>query len=248
MISSSIKITTPNLIFIPYQLTLKQKIISGIKNPEIKKFLGLSEFALQRFIESLDHTSFYPNLAVSPSDIEIIINTPNPAELGAPWNKFIFKNHSNASLVNERLSDESINSELLNLNSTISNDIHEIWWCLQNRETGQFLGMAGYNKIQIQHKKGELAFWILPDFRGQGYFSEGLFGLCYYGFHYLKFHRIEAYMVSDNYNATQSFRKTGLDSEGILRDFEVIDGTFTSYELFSILNPNSTISNSVISN
>ena len=39
-----------------------------------------------------------------------------------------------------------------------------IWWAICSVENQIFLGAGGLNNIHHHHKKGEIGFWLLPEF------------------------------------------------------------------------------------
>jgi ribosomal-protein-alanine N-acetyltransferase len=43
-----------------------------------------------------------------------------------------------------------------------------IWWAIVSPANDSFYGAVGLYNLQMQHKKGELGFWLLPEFWGRG--------------------------------------------------------------------------------
>ncbi len=73
-----------------------------------------------------------------------------------------------------------------------------------------FYGGCGLNNINAQHKKGEIGYWLLPEFWGKGIITEAAPLVCAYGFTHFNLHRIEAVVETDNGNSKKDNGKTGI--------------------------------------
>lgn len=258
MISSSVILESPNLHFVPFHKDFLEPITNAFGSADVNQFLAYSSSQIQTFIDSLKTVSYFPDVnhnmfAELNSNENYIshlidnnfelpikkitkIKLPESAELVNPWNQFQFSD-CNKPIKNPSI-NTSKNTQLpthpIHKNFTIPN---EIWWCLIEKKSNQFVGMAGLIDISTQNKKAECAVWLLPNFRGKGYLTDGLYGLCTYGFHFLDFHRIDVYIVADNLSCKRSLEKTPFLYEGYLQDFEFMDNKFYSYHLYSMINP-----------
>jgi len=109
------------------------------------------------------------------------------------------------------------------------------WWAICNNDRQEFLGAIGLNDIIADHQKGEVGFWLLPKYWGNGYVSEALPFVLDYGFREMKLHRIEGIVESGNSNSSQVLLRHGFTHEGTLKDSEIKNGNFISLEIYSLL-------------
>ncbi len=109
------------------------------------------------------------------------------------------------------------------------------WWAICSQENDQFLGAAGLNDIQIEHRKGEVGMWLLPRFWGQGILSQVMPLVLNYGFNKLNLHRIEGLVERDNVKCIKAIEKFGFQLEGEMRDYEIKDGEFINVRIYAKL-------------
>jgi len=110
-----------------------------------------------------------------------------------------------------------------------------IWWAIQSKETGAFLGAGGFNDINKQHKKAEIGFWLLPDNWGQGIMSACMPLLLNHAFTSLDLHRIEGFVAPKNTNCKKALAKLQFNFEGTMKDCEIKNGKFISLDIYSKL-------------
>ena len=96
-----------------------------------------------------------------------------------------------------------------------------------------FFGAGGLNNISAQHRKGEIGFWLLKDFWGQGIISEAIPLICKHGYENLGLHRIEAFVESENVNSKKVLTNSNFQYEGTMKDCEIKNGQFISVEIFA---------------
>jgi ribosomal-protein-alanine N-acetyltransferase len=224
----------------------------------------MTPLQIQQFVDSLEFVSYYPMFNENDSlnyfqnqqsDFTIFdlmengfcikncqlskISLPDPSQMRDPWNRFLIRNKLGSTLTNvhdNATKNANSNSQKYTLN--IPSSISEIWWCLIDKETKRFAGMTGFNHIDAKHKKAEYVFWILPDFRGNSYLTEGLYGLSYYAFNELNIHRVDSYVISENKSCERAFLKSPFRLEGRLENFELVNDEFVNYNLYAMINPN----------
>jgi len=109
------------------------------------------------------------------------------------------------------------------------------WWKIQIKQSKEFIGAIGLNDIQPEHRRGEIGFWLLPKFWGQGFISEALPVVLKYGFNDLCLHRIEAWIEAGNTASSKVVEKFGFQKEGTLRDHEIKNGAHISVNVFAKL-------------
>lgn len=113
-----------------------------------------------------------------------------------------------------------------------------IWFAMELKDSNEFIGAVGLNDISKEHQRGELGFWLLPEFWGSGYISEVVPKVLEYGFQTLDLHRIEAWVETDNENSQKVLTRLGFRHEGTLRDHEIKDGKFISVDVFASIVDN----------
>jgi [ribosomal protein S5]-alanine N-acetyltransferase len=59
----------------------------------------------------------------------------------------------------------------------------------------------------VQHKKAEIGFWLLPMLWGKGIMRESIPLVVGYGFEYLDLHRIEGFVETENLNSKKTLQE-----------------------------------------
>lgn len=72
-------------------------------------------------------------------------------------------------------------------------------------------------RVEKEHRKGELAYWIGKDYWGNGYATEAAKEVVRFGFDVLKLNRIWAKAMSKNTPSTSLMQKIGMKKEGTLK-------------------------------
>lgn len=114
-----------------------------------------------------------------------------------------------------------------------------IWWAVCAAENGAFLGAAGFNNWNHEHRKAEVGLWLLPEHWGKGIMTEAMPRICNYGFREMGLHRIEGFVESENLLCKKALKKLGFILEGTMVDCEVKNGRFISLDIFARLTPRS---------
>jgi len=110
------------------------------------------------------------------------------------------------------------------------------WWAVCSAEDGTFFGAGGLNNVSMVHKKGEIGFWLLPNYWGHGVMSEAIPLICKYGFNELGLHRIEGFVETENVNCKRAMDKCGFMHEGTMRDCEIKDGRYISLDIYAMIS------------
>ncbi len=108
-----------------------------------------------------------------------------------------------------------------------------IWWAVCSKEDGKFMGAGGLNDLTKVHKKAEIGFWLLKENWGKGIMKEAMSVIFDYAFNVIGLHRIEGYVESDNVKCKKAVRKLNFVLEGTMRDYEVKNGAFVSYDIYA---------------
>ena len=79
--------------------------------------------------------------------------------------------------------------------------------------------MMGLNRINHQHRRVEIGYWIGVDYRGKGLTTEALTLAVRYIFNKQKMQRIHAFVDPKNVASIRVLEKAGFVREGLLKKF-----------------------------
>lgn len=111
------------------------------------------------------------------------------------------------------------------------------WWrAIRSMEDNTFLGAIGIYKIDQQHRRCELGYWLLPEYWGKGIAAGAMPLVIDHAFGVLGLHRIEAQVETENHASRKLLERFGFKHEGTLRECEWKDGRPISLDLFALLS------------
>jgi RimJ/RimL family protein N-acetyltransferase len=96
-------------------------------------------------------------------------------------------------------------------------DRNETQFGIEDRETGEIIGMIGLMNIDFDLKKAEVGYWIGKKYWGTGLSKEALDLILKYAFSSLKLNRIYAKVFSKNIPSVKLLEKCSFQLEGRLR-------------------------------
>ncbi|CAM2362525.1 GNAT family N-acetyltransferase [Listeria seeligeri] len=102
--------------------------------------------------------------------------------------------------------------------------------------TGEIIGTCGFNYIDHENQRAEIAYDLGTRFWKRGYATEAVQALMKWGIESFKLHRMEAKVDPRNEASISLLQKLGFQEEGLLRDYEKIGTEFQDLKLFSWLN------------
>ncbi|MFP7477081.1 GNAT family N-acetyltransferase [Terribacillus saccharophilus] len=102
-------------------------------------------------------------------------------------------------------------------------------------EDDTIVGTCGFNYIDAMNQRGEIGYEIGKDFWRRGYMSQALHALIEEGFQTLQLNRIEAKVEPENTPSRRLLEKAGFHEEGILRQYEKMNGVFLDMVMYSLL-------------
>jgi [ribosomal protein S5]-alanine N-acetyltransferase len=111
------------------------------------------------------------------------------------------------------------------------------WWAIERLSDRQILGAAGVNHIQKIHKKGEIGYWLFPEYWAQGLSKTVIPMICEDAFGRMGLHRIEAVVEQENTASAKALLACGFTHEGLMRDAEWKPGRWISLDIYSLLAP-----------
>lgn len=103
-------------------------------------------------------------------------------------------------------------------------------------EDDTIVGTCGFNYIDAENQRGEIGYEIGKEYWRRGYMSQALQALIEEGFHTLKLNRIEAKVEPGNAPSRRLLKKAGFHEEGILREYEKLNGVFLDMVMYSLLH------------
>ena len=102
------------------------------------------------------------------------------------------------------------------------------------RESGTLCGGAGL-RIEPDHRRAELGYWIGVPYWGKGYATEAARAVVQYGFETLQLHRTFASHFANNLASARVLRKIGMRHEGSQRGHILKWGEFLDIEMYGMV-------------
>ena len=102
------------------------------------------------------------------------------------------------------------------------------------RESDTLCGGVGL-RIESDHRRAELGYWIGVPHWGRGYATEAARAIVQYGFETLQLHRIFASHFVDNLASARVLRKIGMRHEGCQRAHILKWGEFLDIEMYGMV-------------
>ncbi|WP_137287532.1 GNAT family N-acetyltransferase [Halorussus salinisoli] len=103
--------------------------------------------------------------------------------------------------------------------------------CVDGREDP--LGEVDLFRVESDH--AEIAYWLLPEGRGEGYATEAVSLLLDYAFETRGLRRVFARVVDFNERSRGLLKRLGFTEEGRLRDHEYLDGEYRDVLIYGLL-------------
>ena len=89
--------------------------------------------------------------------------------------------------------------------------------------------------IQREEDHANLAYWIIPDERGNGYATEAADLCLKHAFDDRRLHRVVARVFENNDASIRVLEKLGFEREGFLREHSYVNGAHRNMHLYGIL-------------
>ena len=128
---------------------------------------------------------------------------------------------------------------------------HTIAFAIEHNEKAKFVGVVEIRDIECEHAQAESSFWLAVEAWGQGYMSEALNPILFFGFENVDLNRFYAYHRVRNPGSGKVLQKNGFVQEGVLRQRVQKWGVFEDVRLWAMLRSdwhNKTVSNLAINN
>ena len=105
------------------------------------------------------------------------------------------------------------------IKSNKRNNTH--YWFIRLKDSFKVIGTFCLVNIDESRKSVEIGYGLSPDYWGNGYFNETLFGILKYLFFELKFNRVWAKSQSNNSPSIKGLKNAGFQDEGRMREYYV---------------------------
>lgn len=101
---------------------------------------------------------------------------------------------------------------------------------------GLEVGRIGLHRLNLQNKNAAIGYWITESAQGRGIVIRSCKALINYGFHELGLRRIQIEAAVANLKSQAVPKKLGFQKEGVIRQAELINGTFLDWVQYSLLS------------
>lgn len=135
----------------------------------------------------------------------------------------------------ERFISETQATEMIQLFDQLHRDNQAIRYSIFNKETNELIGSCGFNYVDYENAKAEVAYDISRNFWRRGFASEAVSSLLYHAFSVMGLNRIEAKVDPDNTNSINLLTRLNFQFEGTLRQSEQVNNEFFDLNMYSKL-------------
>lgn len=104
-----------------------------------------------------------------------------------------------------------------------------------NTDTQAFMGVFIIYYFQVEHQQAECGYWLLPEFWGKGYATEGLTQIIDTARTHFNLHKLTAIIESDHLQSRRVLEKCGFVFEGRQREAELKLGKFISLDHYGLI-------------
>jgi len=109
------------------------------------------------------------------------------------------------------------------------------YWFVRRSSDNKLIGTAGLLRLEFQNQSIEWGFGIDPDLWGEGYIFQIMEALKKYVFEELQLNRLYGTTFITNERTISSLKATGMQNEGILREFSIKNGQHIDGWKYSML-------------
>lgn len=109
------------------------------------------------------------------------------------------------------------------------------FWKIVERESDDFIGIAGMTLSNNKFQLGEIYYKILPTLWGNGYATEVSKALIRAGFDDFHLHKVEAGVATENVKSIRVLEKSGMIREGLRRKILPIRGKWKDNYHYAIV-------------
>ncbi|SEO69804.1 Protein N-acetyltransferase, RimJ/RimL family [Halogranum amylolyticum] len=96
-------------------------------------------------------------------------------------------------------------------------------------------GVVELDPIDRETGTADVAYWLRPEFRRNGYAREALELVVDYAFSQLRLHRVNAAVYDFNERSMELLEAVGFTAEGVQRESAFVDGAYRDTHYFGVL-------------
>ncbi len=104
-----------------------------------------------------------------------------------------------------------------------------IWY--QNK----LVGCIGLHGLSKSNRRASIGYWLSKEYQKMGIITRSVKALVDYSFNILNLNRIAIEASTENLSSCAVAERLGFVKEGIVRQFEYVDGKFLDYQVYSVL-------------
>lgn len=112
---------------------------------------------------------------------------------------------------------------------------NQIRWAFTMKETGEYIGSAGFWRWMKAHRRGEIGYELGRAHWGKGYMQEGLTVILAFGFDRMNLHSVEANLDPHNARSAHVLERIGFCREAHFRENYFVRGEFCDTWSYSLL-------------
>lgn len=102
-------------------------------------------------------------------------------------------------------------------------------------EGDRVVALVALLDLHPQEGHAELAVWVPPEARGEGYAEAAVRPLLDHAFEQLRLHRVDVVVRADDDEATARWESLGFTAEGTFRRSAFVDGEFVDERVYGLL-------------
>lgn len=126
-------------------------------------------------------------------------------------------------------------AEIERIHKKRTNNESLVWAIALKENPEQFIGFVGYPRVDHTNFRGEVGYFLHPDFWGKGYAGEALKAVVDFGFTQMDMHSIFAIIDPENKASANLLLKSGFAKEGAFRQDYYFNGEFLDSEYYAKL-------------
>lgn len=125
--------------------------------------------------------------------------------------------------------------ELIQRTAALFRERKGINWVLESKLDAQWVGTAGFYRLNPEHVRAEVGYALRREQWGKGYMREALSELIRFGFERLQVHAIEANVHPDNQRSRGLLERVGFRQEAYFRESYLYNGQFEDSLIYCLL-------------
>jgi ribosomal-protein-alanine N-acetyltransferase len=127
-------------------------------------------------------------------------------------------------------------NEMIDFLAALFNNKEGFRWGITLKDgADRVIGTCGYHAWMKSYFRAEIGYELAREYWGQGLMGEAIQALLTFGFDEIRLNRIEAHVLPDNVASARFLEKLGFQQEGLLREYEWVNGKFKDILMFSLL-------------